>query len=372
MELLLRAKERAHRDAEGDRADVRERISKCGGNLDHMAEELMDAFVKEAQSAPLTINFDAARYVKVAEQNQGIAADQFNANVMNLWQLALLPHSPLGDRGIRDRQDYSYANQRYDTEKWLWGFTSAPESWSNAGERPLSVGLGVFEAAHLNGVAVSLTYGSSALFLSPKLRERMTLIGKDAKVAFADLGMPKDYDASFPEWEPWKPRPAPKPTDPILQIPKLEAAGGLPYVGTFDNPLAALKTVSCSLLRRWADYVASGTDVKASSRFEYLEANIFGGVRFAEDVEKAVVNIETFSPPEDITALDLTNKTLALQTVWNKLNVTTQTSLKNSSWCGMWRLGRERNIRRLSWCIAVEISECIREVDATDDLSCLA
>lgn len=276
--LLEAAKERARRDQHADRAEVLRKFQECPQDLWLSAEELIDRFVNGIhRPAPLTINFDADRWVKVAEENPG-AAQSFTTNVQNLWQVAMLPHPPLEEsRTKRDQQVYSYANERYDTEKWFFGFTRAPEELSSAMERPVSAAPGVFGGAK-NGNALQSVYGYSALFLAPHVWSRSTIIGKDLKVAFSDLGQPKDYDANFPKWTPWKHRPEPKVTDPVLQIPHLEAAGGLRYLGTFDNPVAALKTVSCYEFARWAELLEGK---ESTTGLDYLEVSIFGGVTFA-------------------------------------------------------------------------------------------
>lgn len=369
--LLEAAKERARRDQHADRAEVLRKFQECPQDLWLSAEELIDRFVNGIhRPAPLTINFDADRWVKVAEENPG-AAQSFTTNVQNLWQVAMLPHPPLeASRTKRDQQVYSYANERYDTEKWFFGFTRAPEELSSAMERPVSAAPGVFGGAK-NGNALQSVYGYSALFLAPHVWNRSTIIGKDLKVAFSDLGQPKDYDANFPKWTPWKHRPEPKVTDPVLQIPHLEAAGGLRYLGTFDNPVAALKTVSCYEFARWAELLEGK---ESTTGLDYLEVSIFGGVTFAQDVEKVVINVPTLNSTSSIAALDIGEQSHVLRKIRKTLEVqqkVTNISMGNSSQCRMWRLARLRKIRRISWCLSVDNRRCIREADATSDLSCV-
>ena len=55
-------------------------------------------------------------------------------------------------------------------------------------------------------------------------------------------------------------------------------SGGLRYLGTFDNPVAALKTVSCYEFARWAELLEGK---ESTTGFDYLEVSIFGGVTFA-------------------------------------------------------------------------------------------
>jgi len=283
----------------------------------------------------------------------------------------MLPHPPLEEsRTKRDQQVYGYANQRYDTEKWFFGFTRAPEELSSAVERPVSAAPGVFGGAR-NGNALQSVYGYSALFLAPHIWNRSTIIGEDLKVAFSDLGQPKDYDATFPKWTPWKRRPEPKVTDPILQIPHLEAAGGLRYLGTLHNPVAALKTVSCYKFARWAELLEGK---ESPTRLDYLEVNIFGGVTFAQDIEKVVINVPTLNSTSSIAALDIGERSHVFRKIWKMLEVqqeVTKSSMVNSSQCKMWRLARLRKIQRISWCLSVDTWRCIREADATGDLSCV-
>lgn len=73
------------------RADASEEVlrkfQECPQKLWLSAEELVDRFVHGIQRpAPLTINFDADRWVKVAEENLG-AAQSFTTNVQSLWQV---------------------------------------------------------------------------------------------------------------------------------------------------------------------------------------------------------------------------------------------------------------------------------------------
>lgn len=91
--LLEAAQERARRDQHADRAEVLRKFQECPQDLWLSAEELIDRFVNGIhRPAPLTINFDADRWVKVAEENPG-AAQSFTTNVQNLWwPCCLIPH----------------------------------------------------------------------------------------------------------------------------------------------------------------------------------------------------------------------------------------------------------------------------------------
>ena len=67
--------------------EVLRKFQECPQDLWLSAEELIDRFVNGIhRPAPLTINFDADRWVKVAEENPG-AAQSFTTNVQNLWQV---------------------------------------------------------------------------------------------------------------------------------------------------------------------------------------------------------------------------------------------------------------------------------------------
>lgn len=187
-------------------------------------------------------------------------------------------------------------------------------------------------------------------------------------------------------------------------------SGGLRYLGTFDNPVAALKTVSCYEFARWAELLEGK---ESTTGLDYLAVSIFGGVTFAQDVEKVVINVPTLNSTSSIAALDIGEQSHVLRKIWKTLEVqqkVTNVSMGNSSQCRMWRLARLRNlvllprvasmcfwnalehcfhcvplkqlmtmqtvpdlgkIQRISWCLSVDSWRCIREADATSDLSCV-
>ena len=114
--------------------------------------------------------------------------------------------------------------------------------------------------------------------------------------------------------------------------------------GYLRQPVAALKTVSCYEFARWAELLEGK---ESTTGLDYLAVSIFGGVTFAQDVEKVVINVPTLNSTSSIAALDIGEQSHVLRKIWKTLEVqqkVTNVSMGNSSQCRMWRLARLRNL----------------------------
>ena len=84
---------------------------------------------------------------------------------------------------------------------------------------------------------------------------------------------------------------------------------------------------------------------KTSSSPNYLEVSIFGGVTFAEDVEKVVINVPLTSNSSKIATLNI-DPPHAFSNIWKALEIqqkgSVNVSMANSTQCKMWRLARLR------------------------------